>query len=85
MFGGTRRIAALCGVLVLAATGTFAQGWQHVGAVQKVTKLSDGVELATGKTKVRVTAFREGIFRVRVAPVRVANSLHSFIAADSKP
>jgi len=30
--------------------------------------LSDGVELLAGKTKVRVTAFREGIFRVRVAP-----------------
>jgi len=30
--------------------------------------LSDGVELTAGAAKVRVTAFRDGIFRVRVAP-----------------
>src|SRR5205823_12253829 len=30
--------------------------------------LPDGVELTAGKAKVRVTAFREGVFRVRVAP-----------------
>src|SRR5882724_9573789 len=46
----------------------FAQGWQHIGSVQKVEKLPDGVELTAGKAKVRVTAFREGVFRVRVAP-----------------
>jgi alpha-glucosidase len=45
----------------------FAQGWQHIGSVQKVEKLPDGVELTAGKAKVRVTVFREGIFRVRVA------------------
>ncbi|HSC46289.1 MAG TPA: glycoside hydrolase family 31 protein [Candidatus Acidoferrum sp.] len=45
-----------------------AQGWQHAGNVQKVDRLPDGVELSAGKAKVRVTAFREGIFRVRVAP-----------------
>ena len=45
-----------------------AQGWQHIGSVQRVEKLPDGVELTAGKAKVRVTAFREGIFRVRVAP-----------------
>ncbi len=68
MFEWTRRITALCGVMLLGATGLVAQGWQHVGAVQKVTKLSDGVELTAGKAKVRVTVFREGMFRVRVAP-----------------
>src|SRR5436189_3218657 len=46
-----------------------AQGWQHIGSVQKVEKLPDGVELTAGKAKVRVTAFREGVFRVRVAPL----------------
>jgi alpha-glucosidase len=46
----------------------FAQGWQHLGNVQKVEKLTDGLELTAGKAKVRVTVFREGIFRVRVAP-----------------
>lgn len=50
-----------CGIAV-------AQGWQHIGKVQRVEKLKDGVELTAGAAKVRVTAFRDGIFRVRVAP-----------------
>jgi alpha-glucosidase len=45
----------------------FAQGWQHLSAVQHVEKLPNGVELSAGTAKVRVTAFREGIVRVRVA------------------
>ena len=48
-----------------------AQGWQHIGKVTKVEKLPDGVELTAGKSKVRITAFREGIVRVRVAPTGV--------------
>src|SRR5438477_3753290 len=54
-------------VPLLAPVALFAQGWQHVGSVQKVEKLSDGVELTSGKAKVRVTVFRDGVFRVRVA------------------
>jgi alpha-glucosidase len=53
---------------LLAPVALFAQGWQHIGSVQRVEKLPDGVELTAGKTKVRVTVFRGGIFRVRVAP-----------------
>lgn len=45
-----------------------AQGWQHLGAVQKVERLPDGVELTAGKAKVRVTVFRDRVFRVRVTP-----------------
>ncbi len=45
-----------------------AQAWQHVGKVQRIEKLKDGVELTAGAAKVRVTVFRDGIFRVRVAP-----------------
>lgn len=58
------------GVLAFAfACGAVsAQGWQHVGAVQNVEKLKDGVELTAGTAKVRVTVFRDGVFRVRVAP-----------------
>src|SRR3989442_6041366 len=52
----------------LGSAATPAQGWQHIGNVQSVEKLKDGVELTAGKVKVRVTVFREGIFRVRVAP-----------------
>ncbi|HET7152072.1 MAG TPA: glycoside hydrolase family 31 protein [Candidatus Acidoferrum sp.] len=45
-----------------------AQGWQHIGNVRHVEKLKDGVELTAGAAKVRLTAFRKGIFRVRLAP-----------------
>jgi len=45
-----------------------AQGWQHLGKVQRVEKLKDGVELTAGTAKVRLTVFRDGVFRVRVAP-----------------
>src|ERR1700745_4170337 len=54
-----------------APVAVLAQGWQHIGSVQKVEKLPDGVELTAGKAKVRVTAFRDGIFRVRVAQTGV--------------
>jgi alpha-glucosidase len=53
---------------LVAPVSLVAQGWQHLGNVQKVEKLPDGVELTAGKAKVRVSAFREGVFRVRVAP-----------------
>jgi alpha-glucosidase len=46
----------------------FAQGWQHIGKVQRVEKLKAGVELTAGVARVRLTVFRDGIFRVRVAP-----------------
>src|ERR1700719_67421 len=54
-------------VPLVAPVALIAQGWQHIGSVQKVEKLPDGVELTAGKAKVRVTVFRDGIFRVRVA------------------
>jgi len=45
-----------------------AQGWQHLGKLQRVEKLKDGVELTAGGAKVRIAVFRDGVFRVRVAP-----------------
>src|SRR5437660_12618262 len=51
-----------------SATGGYAQGWQHVGSVQRVEKLKDGVELTAGRAKVRITAFDDSTVRVRVAP-----------------
>jgi alpha-glucosidase len=67
-----RRIARRIGIGLLVPTfgwgAAIAQGWQHVGKVQRVEKLKDGVELTAGVAKVRVTAFRGGIFRIRVAP-----------------
>ena len=52
----------------LVAGSASAIGWQHVGNVQRVEKLPDGVELTAGVAKVRITAFRDGVIRVRLAP-----------------
>ena len=68
MLRNLRRLFPFAFLTLLAPIALFAQGWQHVGSVQKVEKLPDGVELTAGKAKVRVTVFREGVFRVRVAP-----------------
>jgi len=57
--------------LLAAATissSSSAQGWQHLGAVQHVERLPHGVELSSGNAKVQVSAFRDGVVRVRVAP-----------------
>jgi len=62
----TKLLTLVCLALFASAAG-YAQGWQHVGNVQRVQKLPDGVELISGSAHVRVTAFREGIFRVRLA------------------
>src|SRR5580658_6123250 len=50
------------------SSSSFAQGWQHLGAVQHVERLPHGVELSSGNAKVQVSAFRDGVVRVRVAP-----------------
>jgi len=57
-----RRIGTGLLVCALGAGAAPAQGWQHLGKVQRVEKLNDGVELTAGTTKVRVTVFRDGIF-----------------------
>src|SRR5580704_4399345 len=60
---------ALASFAALASSGpALADGWQHVGAVQHVEKLLDVVEVTAGKAKIRVTAFRDCVVRVRVAP-----------------
>ena len=68
MTGFARSIAIGLFGFTLGSGLVFAQGWQHLGNVQRVERLKDGVELTAGTAKVRVTAFRDGVFRVRVAP-----------------
>lgn len=68
MPGRFRRAGMLLAALLIGSPALWAQGWHHVGAVQRVQILPDGAELTAGKTRVRVTAFRDGIVRVRVAP-----------------
>src|ERR1700752_261109 len=64
----SQRFLLLATLCCFAPVVLLGQGWQHIGSVQKVERLPDGVELTSGKAKVRVTVFRDGIFRVRVAP-----------------
>ncbi|HYL62207.1 MAG TPA: glycoside hydrolase family 31 protein [Candidatus Methylomirabilis sp.] len=52
----------------VATGGARASGWQHIGNVQRVEKLPDGMELSAGSARVRITAFRDGVIRVRLAP-----------------
>lgn len=61
--------------LLICALGSapgLAQGWQHIGKVERVETfkegLQNGLELTAGKAKVRVTQFYNGVIRVRVAP-----------------
>jgi len=68
MRGFVRRIGIGLFVSALGCGIALAQGWQHIGKVQRVEKLKDGVELTAGVAKVRLTVFRDGVFRVRVAP-----------------
>jgi len=68
MTGFARRIGIGLLASVLWCGTAVAQGWQHIGKVQRVEKVKDGVELAAGAAKVRITVFRDGIFRIRVAP-----------------
>src|SRR5215472_6572799 len=60
------RLARRSILLALAVAGisttAVAQGWQHLGKVQHLEKLSDGVELTTGAAKVRITSFRRASF-----------------------
>ena len=63
-----RRIGTVLLPLMFCTAVTLGQGWQHVGKVQRVEKLKEGVELTAGTSKVRLTVFRNGIFRVRLAP-----------------
>jgi alpha-glucosidase len=44
-----------------------ADGWQYLSSVQRVEKLKDGVELTSGKSRIRITQVHDGILRVRVA------------------
>src|SRR5467141_1767236 len=68
MTGFAQRIGIWFLASALGSGFAVAQGWQHLGNVQRVEKLKDGVELTAGAAKVRITVFRDGVFRVRLAP-----------------
>jgi alpha-glucosidase len=55
----------------MGSAAMFAQGWQHIGKVERVEVFKDGIqdgaELTAGEAKVRITQVHNGIIRVRVA------------------
>lgn len=63
-----RWIAVTLLFLTLHVSNLAATGWQHIGSVQRVERLEDGVELTAGSAKLRITGFNDGIIRVRLAP-----------------
>jgi translation initiation factor IF-1 len=77
MFSRLRRVL-LCASVLLPGTRAQAAGWEHLGNVDRVQELKDGVELSAGKTRVRVTFFRGDIVRVRVAPNGVFSKDYSW-------
>ncbi len=78
-----RRFLLVTVLLCALSSVTYAQGWQHVGKVDSVQKRDDGVELATGRAKVRVTFVREGLVRVRLAPNGEFPADHSWAIIQS--
>ncbi|MBZ5527346.1 MAG: glycoside hydrolase family 31 protein [Acidobacteriia bacterium] len=68
MAGQGPRIGLVLALWFACTGSTAAQGWQHIGKVRHVDQLKDGVELTASAARVRITAVRDGVIRVRVAP-----------------
>ena len=68
---------------VAAAFSAAAAGWHHIENLEHVERLPDGVELTAGASKVRITAFRDGIVRVRVAPRGTFGKDYSWAIVES--
>src|SRR5260370_2576229 len=62
-----RRFALALLAFTSSAMCAYGQGWEQRGAVQRVEKLKDGVELTAGRGKGRITAFNDATVRVSVA------------------
>jgi alpha-glucosidase len=68
LYRAARAAAAAVLIFIAARGAASAQGWKAIGNVTAVQIRPDGAELTAGEAKVRVTAFREGVIRVRLAP-----------------
>ena len=81
--GARRRIVVAFLCLCNCSGVSLAEGWQHIGAVQHMQKLKEGVELTAGPAKVRITAVGDGVVRVRVAPQGVFAKDFSWAVIES--
>jgi alpha-glucosidase len=68
MSGLVLRLSAALFFCAILSSLSSAQGWHHLGDIQDVETLKDGMVLTAGKARVRISAVRDGIVRVRVAP-----------------
>jgi alpha-glucosidase len=62
-----KRLAAVLFLAGISCAPALADGWQHLGPVQRIEKLKDGVNLLAGKSRIRITQVHDGVLRVRVA------------------
>src|SRR5260370_17519172 len=67
MLKTVKRSAILLFFAALGSVNAAADGWQHLGPVQRVEKLKDGIELLAGKSRIRITQVHDGVLRVRAA------------------
>lgn len=59
-------LLVLCVALSISSVGA-EERWQALGNVTKVQKIGNGIEVAAGKSSVRITALTDSVIRVRVA------------------
>lgn len=78
-----RALAPLLFAASLCCATASAVGWQHIGVVEQVTARKDGVELAAGPAKVRISIFRPGVVRIRFAPDGVFPKDFSWAVVES--
>ena len=65
-----RRTSVILAILFSALLEVSAAGqskWVELGDVSAISKLPNGVELKSGPSAVRVTAYNNSVIRVRVA------------------
>ncbi len=46
----------------------FTSGWQHIGAMNRMKAMPNGVEVQAGRARVRVVSISDSVIRVRLAP-----------------
>lgn len=63
----SRSLAFLLSLIAIAAVPASAE-WKHIGPAGQVSKLANGAEFTAGAARVRITAVRDSVVRVQIAP-----------------
>lgn len=62
------QVASVILVLAVFATLPASAEWKHIGPAGPVSKLANGAEFTAGAARVRITALRDSVVRVQIAP-----------------